>query len=217
MVIRILEYNWTKIFKQIFYIMRSRVYLFKLVTIIVSSALLQGCSDSVPKSDQSTVVKSNRNDSEKETSERTKTESEVIIDAGTTLLETGAQLLKTKRLNDSIRLAKREKMFAYQLGVPLKSEKLVIEAYGKLSNVDGVCALRKSRNEYLLIKYEDKSEKQLDEDLESYKSEHAGEIMGEVRKVDLVKECGKRKKPILSGRISKRKGNVQIDCLTCDN
>lgn len=197
--------------------MQNRAFSNKVIKIVMSCALLQSCSDSVPKSDQSTVVKTNRKEDQKEPNEKTKSQTQVIIDAGTTILEPGADLLNKKRKNDSIRLAKREKMFAYQLGVPLKSEKLVIEAYAKLSDVEGVCVLKKSRNEYLLIKYEDKSEKLLDEDLENYKSEHTGEIMGEVRKVDLVKECGKRKKPILSGKISKRKGNIQIDCLTCDN
>jgi hypothetical protein len=142
---------------------------------------------------------------------------EEIIEDGKLILEAGKELLNEKRKNDSIRLSKREKMYAYQLGLPCKNQKLLLEAYKKLSDLQSVYALKKDRNEYLLVKYEDKSEEQLCAELDTYKEAHANEIIGTIKVIDLFIECGKRKKPILSGKIKKRRDDTQIDCLTCDN
>jgi hypothetical protein len=138
------------------------------------------------------------------------------IEAAGKIVDAGKNLVEAKRKNDSILESKREKMFAYQLGVPMKSKDQVVEAYEKLSDTKGVYVLKKSRKEYVLVKYEDKPESQVDEELQDYKDDHAEEVIGEIKKVDLVKECGKRKKPVLSSRIKKRKDDTQIDCLTCD-
>ena len=209
----------------------------KLTYIFLLSML--ACSESKPKEDSAMVVDSqpenmstkqdtsnlieiatNENSEEangSETDNAGTSDVEETIEAGKQIIEAGKELMDEKRKNDSIRLSKREKMFAYQLGLPIENEKLVIEAYEKLSDIQGVYALKKSRNEYILIKYEDKDEEKMDEELTDYKSQHATEVIGEIKKIDLIKECGKRKKPVLNGKLKKRKDDTQINCLTCQN
>lgn len=138
------------------------------------------------------------------------------IDAARKLVAERRDMVNAKRKNDSIQLSKREKMFAYQLGVPMKTTKLVLEAYERLSDTKNVFALKRSKKEYILVKYDGKSESQVDNELESYIELHADEVIGEIKKVDLMALCGKRKKPILSAKLKKRKDETEVECLTCD-
>lgn len=140
---------------------------------------------------------------------------ETAIDITKTIADATNELLESKRRKDSVKLSLREKMFAYRLGVSVKNEKLVLEAYSNLSDKEGVFAFKRGRREYFLVKYQDKSEEDLDRELNDYKEEHSGEVIGEIRKTDLMKECGKRKTPGLTSRIKSRKNKIQLDCLTC--
>jgi hypothetical protein len=139
-----------------------------------------------------------------------------IIEDAKELIEAGHELLEEKRKNDSIKLLQRERTFAYQLGLPFKKEKLLFEVYKKLSDTKAVYAFKIDRNEYVLIKYEGKSEEELDDELEAYKTLYGAEVIGNIKKIDLVKECGKRKMPILTGKIRVRRDTTEINCLTCE-
>jgi hypothetical protein len=186
---------------------------------------LVACENEIPKEDISTLLDSlSKNDSTvfsiKETpiqDTTVKTDVETMVDESKRILETIQELAEIKRKNDSIKLAKREKKFAYQLGLPLKSEKLVREAYENLTNTEGVRVLKKSRHEYLLILYEGKDEATIDEELEQCKEDYGSEVIGEIRKIDLMLECGKNKEPFRSDPIKHRRSKIEIECLTCDN
>lgn len=191
--------------------------------------ILFSCSDPPPKQDQ--AIESNPAvsaqvetfeqaevsvDTSGESANDVQGDVELVIQTGEVLLDIGKELVENKRKKDSVFLSKREKMYAYQLGAPLKHEKLVMEAFQKLSDTKGVCVLKKSRKEYLLVKYENKEEEVLDQELATYKIEHSEEVIGEIKKIDLMRECGKRKRPVLSGKLKKRKSEIEIDCLTCN-
>lgn len=186
---------------------------------------LVACENEIPKEDVSTLLDSlSKNDSVVVSVEEpplkdttVKTEIETMVDESKKILETIQELAEAKRKNDSIKLAKREKKFAYQLGLPLKSEKLVREAYESLTNTEGVRVLKKSRREYLLILYEGKDEITIDEELEQCKEEYGSEVIGEIKKIDLMLECGKNKEPFRSDPIKHRKSKIEIECLICDN
>ena len=140
---------------------------------------------------------------------------EAAIDITQTIVEAGTEMLDAKRRNDSIKLSRREKMFAYQLGIPCRNEKLILDAYKNLTDKEGVYVFKKSRKEYLLVKYQSKSEGDLDKELVEYRSLHTGEVIGEIKKIDLVRECGKKKSPRLTGWLKSRKSKIQLECLTC--
>lgn len=193
------------------------------------ASIIFSCSDHPPKQDQ--AIESNSTnfdqvetielpeisaDTNSESRNEVQSDVELVIQTGEVLLDIGKDLVENKRKKDSVFLSKREKMYAYQLGAPLKHEKLAIEAFQKLSDTKGVCVLKKSRKEYLLVKYENKEEEVLDQELATYKIEHSEEVIGEIKKIDLMRECGKRKRPVLSGKIKKRKSEIEIGCLTCD-
>lgn len=199
--------------------------LLKLIHLLFCLGIVS-CSEAPPKEDQlseTTLLIADQTETLEQpeniedTSADIQSDIELVIEKSEVIFDMGKELIENKRRKDSVLLSKREKMYAYQLGAPLKHEKLVIEAYQKLSDTKGVCVLKKSRKEYLLVKYENKEEDVLDYELEEYKQEHADEVIGEIKKIDLMRECGKRKKPILSGKLKKRKGKIEINCLTCDN
>ncbi|MCC6372972.1 MAG: hypothetical protein IT236_18360 [Bacteroidia bacterium] len=177
---------------------------------------LSSCTEDSPKEDTSITVDTTNYETSLADSTSKSRVQEIIAD-GMAIIDAKNELLERKRKNDSIRLSRREKMFAYQLGLPLKNEKLLMEAFEKLSDPTSVYALKKSNTEYLLVKFEDKSEEDLDTELDAYKAEHADEVIGSIKKIDLVRECGKKKMPVLAGKIKKRKNDTQIDCLICDN
>ena len=122
--------------------------------------ILFSCSETPPKQDQAidsgpTISAQVETFEQAEVSVDTSSESandvqdhvELVIQTGEVLLDIGKELVENKRKKDSIFLSKREKMYAYQLGAPLKHEKLAIEAFQKLSDTKGVCVLKKSRKE----------------------------------------------------------------------
>jgi len=140
-----------------------------------------------------------------------------ILEDGKVVINAGKELLNEKRKNDSIKLSRREKMFAYQLGLPIKNEKLLMEAYKKLSSTQDIYAFKRDKNEYLLVKYEDLPREELELGLEAYRNLHANEVIGAIKIIDLAWECGKRKMPVLTYKIKMRKDTTQINCLTCQN
>lgn len=177
------------------------------------------CSDPVEKEDTSILVSHSPGSldagGEGVSPEAQKADVETVMEAGQAIISAGQQLIGAKRKRDSIQLAGREKMFAYQLGLPAGSEKLVAEAYVKLSDREGVCVFKKPGNEFLLIKYEAKNEEELQAGLEEYRSERGHEVTGSIKIIDLMRECGKNRKPVLNKKIRSRHNKVSINCLTC--
>lgn len=210
----------------------------KITTFLILFFLFQSCSTQVdnppPKEDNSVVVYENPNQSNNtatdvisdtsvsieiggEEIELTEIEEgvETIINVTQTIVEAGNDMLEAKRRKDSIKLSQREKMFVYQLGIPFKNTKQLLEAYENFSDKEGVCVFKKSHKEYLLIKYQSKSEEDLDKELDDYRSDYAAGVIGEIKKIDLVRECGKRKSPSIKGKLKSRKKNIKLDCLIC--
>jgi hypothetical protein len=192
----------------------------KIVHPIYSFLLVIGamaCSDPPQRQDTSTVVHSEPKEEKKQESKKEISKLELAADVLKTGMEMGRDAMDRKRQRDSVAIATRDKMFAYQLGVPIRTEKGVFEAYEKLSDVEGVCVLKRSRKEYLLIKLQGEDEHQLYVDLVSYKEEHGAEVIGKIEVIDLVAECGKGKRPNWASKLKKRKSAIEIDCLTCND
>lgn len=140
---------------------------------------------------------------------------ETAVEITQTIVEAGNEILDTKRRKDSLKLSRKGKMLAYQLGVSFKNEKLALKAYSELNDKEYVCVFKRGRKEYLLVKCLNRSETEFDEELEAYKKEYEGDVIGEIKKIDLVIECGTRNTPRLVKIIKSRKNEIQVDCLSC--
>lgn len=142
---------------------------------------------------------------------------ESIIETAPEIIEIGKEIIEEKQRRDSIKIAERGGMFAYQLGVGFRHERLVIEAYEKLMDKDHVCVFKLGRKDYILIKYEGKNEKQLEDELASIRELYSADVTGDVKLIDLMRECGRNEKPMLTHKIKQRRKDIIIDCLTCNN
>lgn len=140
---------------------------------------------------------------------------QALIEVGAAAVQFGKDVWDAKKRNDSIKMARRDKMYAYQLGVAFKDEAPLLDAYEKLSNQENVLAFKKSRKEYMLVLYKGNSLEEMKSELETYRDNYEGQITGEVKIIDLMQECGRRKQPKSAGTISKRKKKTVVECLTC--
>jgi hypothetical protein len=186
---------------------RTFQILYFAVTMILAS-----CMDTTEKEDNSVFV-----ETDTATEAREETEVETAVRNAKVIINAGQELIDKKRRRDSIRMAGREKMFAYQLGFIIKEKSGAVEAYKRLNDTKGVFILKKGKHKYLLVKFEDKDEMVLLDELDDYIAEHGDEITGAVKIIDLVNECGRHKKPVQDASIEEKRSDLSIDCLTCNS
>src|SRR6218665_2404411 len=135
------------------------------------------CSEPAEKEDNSVLLQTEFAEDTPEAGGKTDVEN--AIEAAKAIIDARNDILDTKRRRDSTRLARREKMFAYQLGLSFRNKQLAIEAYKRLSDAEGVRVLKKSKKEYLLIKFDDRDEDLLKAELENYIDENGDEATGQ--------------------------------------
>lgn len=130
--------------------------------------------------------------------------------------ETGKNIFKTLKRNDSISAINRERIVAYQIGLPVNDVDVVFDVFEKLENKDNFYVLKKHRKEYYIIYYNGLSEKELNDSLENFKSKLPLELAQKLKVTNLMAICPKREKLIQSENISKRKRDFELPCLICD-
>jgi len=185
---------------------------------LVMAILLNACVNEPPKQDTSVIVEDSGIAAPAETteSEQKDEDIETVKEAVSLTIDLGKTFIKNLKVNDSIKMAHREKMFAYQVGLPIRHERDVFEEYKKLYDVESVYILKISRKDHYIIKYEGKSEEDLQKGLEDFKSQLPSEISGGVKIINLAKLCSKRENLKIGEKISRRKENIELPCLICD-
>lgn len=191
--------------------------VFKTIAIcLFTGATVASCDPAPPKTDNSVVVEpgpvteeSNPGKSESSSDEKIVKE---VVNATVDLTKT---VIKTLKVNDSIRVANREQMYAYQIGLPIRHKDEVFEAYGKLENTESVYVLEKSRKEFYIIKYEGKTKEELTDGLEDYRRSVPAALSGGAKVINVMSLCSKRDKLMVGESLKKRKEKNEIPCLIC--
>lgn len=193
----------------------------KILLFVVVGSLFVSCEETTIDQDNNNVVVTEEikqtpsNDEEASEEIPEKTDAEMIAEAIPVAIDLTKTVIKNIKINDSIKMANREQMFAYQIGLPIRHIDEVFEAYKKLDNTESVYVMEKSRKEYYLIKYEGKSENELDNGLGTFNSELPIEIAGKAKVINLMNLCSRREKLTVGENIEKRKEDVELPCLIC--
>lgn len=180
--------------------------------------MMISCEQTSPKTNDSVVVETtSAQESTESTSESTTSSNEKIVkEVISATVDLTKTVIKTLKVNDSIRVANREQMYAYQIGLPIKHEDEVFEEYAKLENTESVYVLKKSRKEFYLLKYEGKPKEELNDGLEEYKKSIPSDLSGGAKVINVMSLCSKREKLMVGESLSKRKENEEIPCLICN-
>lgn len=185
--------------------------------ILLTLAGLISCDNSSPKTDTSVVVQNDTVKEESTTSSNSNTTSneKIIEEVVTASIDLTKTVIKNLKVNDSIRVANREQMFAYQIGLPIANKEDVFEEYDKLEDTESVYVLEKSRKEFYIIKYEGKTKDELNEGLEEYKKRVPSTLSGTAKVINLMSLCSKRDKLMVGESLTMRKKNNELPCLIC--
>lgn len=175
-----------------------------------------GCDDEPKKTNVSISVETNHNDTiiveEVTEPEKTKTDAELIEEAAIKTLEISSVFFRKMKTNDSIKMANREKMFAYQIGFAISDKDEVFDLFNKLEDTKDIYVLKQSRKDYFIIKYEGKGEKELKDSLLLFEKQ----IGQDAKVVNLMTLCSKNEKLMVGEKLTKRKDDTEIPCLVCD-
>lgn len=205
---------------------RFRFSLFYILSFLVMAFVPSACVNEPPKQDTAVIVKDadgteteqNQIGSTAETTENEQSDKdlEAVKEAVNTTIDLGKAFIKNLKVNDSIKMSHREKMFAYQIGLPIRHERDIFEEYKKLYDVESVYILKISRKDHYIIKYEGKTEEDLQNELADFKSQLPAEITGGVKIINLARLCSKRDNLKIGEKITRRKENTELPCLICD-
>lgn len=149
-----------------------------------------------------------------------KSDVEVVAEAAPEIIKgisTGIKTIQAnKQKKDSIREANREKMWVYQVGLPMRSEKELWKAYKALKNIPNLFVFEESRKSFILIKdgkYH--SEEEARNGLESFQRE-VDQLGVRIKVIDLLSFCSKRETLIQNDNMTARKEEVEIPCFACN-
>lgn len=187
-----------------------------IIFISISACMFSSCGRNSPKDDNNVVISDNTNEIQaEETKPENKSEiNEIVKEVVPVVVDLTKTVIKNIKINDSIKMANREQMFAYQLGLPIRHEEELFEAYHKLSNTESIYVLE-LRKEYYLIKYEGKSKSELETELDNVKEELSANVTGAIKVKNLMDLCSKREKLIVGDNITRRKEEIELPCLIC--
>lgn len=190
----------------------------KLLILVMGSCMMLSCEQTPPKTDDSVVVEPSpvNGNTESSTESTTSSNEKIAKEVISATVDLTKTVVKTLKVNDSIRMANREQMYAYQIGLPIKDKDEVFEEYAKLDNTEAVYVLKKSRKEFYLLKYEGKTREELNEGLEEYKNSMPSELSGSAKVINVMSLCSKREKLMVGEPLTKRKEKEEIPCLICN-
>jgi hypothetical protein len=166
-----------------------------------------------PTSKDSTNSNETVQTSESENS-TSKTDAEVMLDAGKFIISTGIDFSEKQRIKDSVNEAHKEKMYAYQIGLQYR-EQDAFDAYAKLidSGVSNLYVFKVGRKEYYVIRFEAKGLEELEMSKEDFKSQLGDNGTEGLKVINLTDFCSKKETVIKHNETDK---NREIKCLVCD-
>lgn len=144
-----------------------------------------------------------------------KSDLELYIEAGKTVVEITKEAIINKRRNDSIRRATRARMWVYKIGVPKKKIKELWESYKSLKLIPNIYVFKESKKSYFLIKDDGYSEHEIRDSLDNFKTQLEG-IENRIRIIDLMSLCPLRKEVVKGGKIKVKKEDAEMPCYVCD-
>ncbi len=189
-----------------------------ILAVLVFANMLLGCEQAPSKTNDSVLVESTpvKENTESSTGETTSSNEKIAKEVISATVDLTKTVIKTLKVNDSIRIANREQMYAYQIGLPIKDKDEVFEEYAKLDNTEAVYVLKKSRKEFYLLKYEGKTKEELNQGLEDYKNSISPDLSGSAKVINVMSLCSKREKLMVGDPLTKRKEKEEIPCLICN-
>lgn len=192
-----------------------------IMKILISSILILvffSFCDPPPKSMEVQVGETNESSTQAtEPESKEKSDEEVIKETVQALVTIGENVIKNKKEKDSIRIANREQLYAYRIGLPINDIDEVFEAYKALNETDNIYVLKQSKRDYYLVYYDGSGKQQLEDSLESFKTKLPDTYSNHISVINIIDLCIRSKEKLMVGeKLTKRKEEVQIPCLTCE-
>jgi len=187
--------------------------------IIIVSLALDSCKDNSAKNDNSTLQQEPKasphtSDSPKLESKKEDPNVEIAKEAIDAVAVLADKAISNQRLKDSIRTANRESMFVYQIGLPIIHEKDIFDVVHKLVGIENVSVFKNSRKEHYIIVNEQKTKMELVDGLAALNSQLA-DLNTRAKIINLYNFCNKKEIPMSDGKITKRKDDLELECITC--
>jgi hypothetical protein len=162
------------------------------------------------------IINSKSNSGSSSNHETDKLNAELAKEAIGAAVDLGKFVFSTIKINDSIKMANREKMFAYQIGLPMSDKSQVFEEYKKIHDSTGLFVMKVSRRDYYIVKYDGRSKEELEDNLDNFNALLSIDISGNAKVINLMSLCSKREKLMRGENLTKRKETIELPCLICD-
>lgn len=120
--------------------------------------------------------------------------------------------IKNHQQKDSVFKANREQEWVFQIGAPISNERILKSEFKKYKNIRNICVFENKGN-YLIIKKDHQPKEVLGDSLGNIKAQ----IGPDVKIIDLMAICPKRKTISQDVPIKDRKEDIEIKCFVCDN
>ncbi len=195
------------------------------IYIILITTLFMACEDNAPKNNDSVLVsEENKKDPIPETKEdgtkaidiELSKDEKTVVAVLDKALDLGKEAIQRKRMRDSLRMANREQMFVYQIGLPARHEDDIIKEYQKLINTEDVFIFKNGKRDYFLVKDEGLSEQALKDSFEIFKQQLPSTIIGSAKVINIMQLCSRKEKLTRAKNIYLRKSKLEIPCFICD-
>jgi hypothetical protein len=141
-----------------------------------------------------------------------KTDAEVVLAGAEMLLNTTADLVRKRQIKDSINMVYRERFYAFQIGME-QDRNEAFDSYKRLAGtgIKYLYVFKISRKKYCIVKYQAKTEDELNKTAEDFKNELGDNANEGVKVINLMDFCKKRES------INRTTENeMSIKCLVCD-
>ena len=151
----------------------------------------------------------------------TKSDNEALVDGvvqvikgATPLIEKG---LENRRYKDSVRMANKEEIWAYQIGIPFDNIDALSDELEKLKTIDGISVFENSDKDFLIIRNGD-SQQQLSDSLGNFKSE-IKKIDAQIKVgiINLSSKCDRKSSVKTSKERKLKRRYPEIQCYKCEH
>ncbi|MGZ3902355.1 MAG: hypothetical protein ACXVC6_01580 [Bacteroidia bacterium] len=192
----------------------------KIITMVIIAGVLFGCSEENTATQTNNTVTVNNEPTKDTTSPadaQPKTDAEIALEAIKLAVDVGQDIFDNKRRNDSIKEVHKEKMYAYQIGLEKTDKDEVFDTYKKLMDlgISNLYVLKKSRKDFIIVRYEAKAQEELNQALDAFKTQIAS-VESSVGITNLMQICGASEIIKDGGKLKERKVDFEIPCLICD-
>ena len=124
------------------------------------------------------------------------------------------QMKENKQRKEEAILANKAKLWVYQIGIPTSDKNELWRKYKKLETLGNIAVFRKDKRTMFLIKDDGKTEQELKNNLDEFKS-NISNIDSRVSVINLMSKC-KLKEKIIGTKDIKVKRKTFMKCRVCD-